>query len=50
MPAENRRRAARRGKPILAQLRRQERLTQAKLAKTLGVPQAAVSKLERQAT
>ena len=49
IPAANRRRAARRGKAILAQLRRQERLTQAELAKTLGVSQAAVSKLERQA-
>ncbi len=48
MPAANRRRAARRAKAILAQLRRDQRITQAELAKTLGVSQAAVSKLERQ--
>ena len=45
MPAENRRRAARRGKAILAQLRREERLTQAELAKHLGCDVKVVNRI-----
>lgn len=43
-----RRQAEARAQKILAKLRRQEKLTQVKLAKALGISQAAVSKLERQ--
>jgi transcriptional regulator with XRE-family HTH domain len=43
-----RRQAEAQAQAILATLRRRENLTQAKLAKALGISQAAVSKLERQ--
>ncbi len=42
-----RRQAEARAQAILAKLRRQETLTQVKLARRLGISQAAVSKLER---
>lgn len=40
--------AAKQARIILADIRRQEKFTQAELAKALGVSQVAVSKLERQ--
>lgn len=48
MKPESRKRAEKRAKAMLADIRRQEKLTQAALAKALGVSQVAVSKLERQ--
>lgn len=47
MSPASRSRAARRAQAMLAAIRRQEQLTQAELAKALGVSQAAISKLER---
>ena len=43
-----RRQAEAQAQAILATLRRREKLTQVRLAKALGISQAAVSKLERQ--
>ncbi len=48
LPAASRKKAAEQTRAMLADIRRQEKLTQAALADALGVSQVAISKLERQ--